>query len=195
MDDRHDAPEQGPRPGLILDRDGVITENREDYIRTWADVAFCRGSLEAMAAIAKLDIRTAIVSNQSVVGRGLLSLPAALDLNQRIVQALTDYGGRIDGVYICPHHPDVGCTCRKPQPGLITQAAAELDLDLGHSILIGDALSDLQAGFRAGVGRLVLVRTGRGAAQEEKVREAALPSLQVFENLQEAAQSLFPSIV
>lgn len=181
-------------PALILDRDGVITENRENYIRSWADVAFCEGSLDAMAALAQLKLKIAIVSNQSVVGRGLMSLSATLDLNQRILQTVVDHGGRIDKSYICPHHPEAGCSCRKPRPGLVLQAAEELGLDLGLSILIGDALSDLEAGARAGVARLVLVRTGRGSVQEAAVRASHLPELEIFDNLLEATRALFPSV-
>ena len=86
-------------------------------------------------------------------------------INQRIIEEITDAGGRIDGVFICPHTPDDHCFCRKPQPGLILQAADALSIDLPSSAMIGDALTDIQAGFMAGINTLILVKTGRGQEQ------------------------------
>ncbi len=179
------------RPGLLLDRDGVIIENRDNYIRTWDDVVFCKGALDSLASLAKRDIKLAIITNQSAVGRGLVSRAAADEINQRLGEVVLSHGGRIDGTYMCPHRPDDGCECRKPRPGLILMAANELGLDLGSSILIGDAISDLEAGARAGVGRLALVRTGRGSDQAEKIMGSRWANVDVFDDLQEAIRILF----
>lgn len=165
-------------PAVFLDRDGVIIENRDAYVRSWADVAFLPGSLEALARLNASPYRIVIVTNQSAVGRGVITLERALEINRGVIEAITRRGGRVDGSFLCPHAPDADCDCRKPRPGLLFQAASALSLDLGQSILVGDALSDVQAGQNAGVRLTFLVRTGRGAAQ------ASLPSAQSLQPFQ-----------
>jgi D-glycero-D-manno-heptose 1,7-bisphosphate phosphatase len=102
-------------------------------------------------------------------------------------------GGRIDGIYLCPHAPEDHCTCRKPRPGLILQAAAELGLDLARSILIGDALSDLQAGQAADISRLILVRTGRGITQEQLPDRHTISHFETYNSLAEATAAVLAS--
>ncbi len=103
---------------------------------------------------------------------------------------IRDAGGRIDAVYMCPHAPWEACDCRKPMPGLILQAAREHNIDLARSILIGDALSDLEAGRSAGVGRVALLRTGRGAAQLELPEARQVKPFPVYDTLGEALTDL-----
>ena len=177
------------QPAVFLDRDGVIIENRARYVRAWADVTFLPGALAALAHLSRAPLAVVIVTNQSAVGQGLLSEPEAEAINANLLTAIRAAGGRVDAVYLCPHTDADGCDCRKPAPGLLVRAAADLDLDLPRSILIGDALSDLAAGRAAGVGRVALVRTGRGAAQE---RLAAGQRLDVFDNLADALAALLP---
>jgi D-glycero-D-manno-heptose 1,7-bisphosphate phosphatase len=152
-------------PAIFLDRDGVIIENRANYVRSWSDVVFFPHALEALSEASRSPYKFVIVTNQSAVGRGILPYSLALDLNQGVVDEIVQHGGRIDGAYICPHSPHDGCECRKPKPGLLLQAAAELSIDLKQSIMIGDALTDIQAGQSAGVYQTVLLMTGRGAQQ------------------------------
>lgn len=177
------------QPAVFLDRDGVIIENRDRYVRAWADVAFLPGALAALARLRRAPLAVVIVTNQSAVGQGLLSRADADAINAGVLAAIRAAGGRVDAVYLCPHTDADGCDCRKPAPGLLRRAAADLDLDLSRSVLIGDALSDLAAGRAAGVGRVALVRTGRGAAQE---RLAAGQRLDVFDNLADALAALLP---
>jgi D-glycero-D-manno-heptose 1,7-bisphosphate phosphatase len=153
-----------PVKAVFLDRDGVIVENRPAYIKSWDDVEFLPGSLDALRRLAASPYAVVIVTNQSAVGRGIVSLEQAESIHRRIVAEIVRQGGRIDASYLCPHSPLDGCSCRKPAPGLLLQAAKDLGLDLPHSYLVGDALSDLQAAQAAGV-RGFLVLTGRGAAQ------------------------------
>jgi len=152
-------------PALFLDRDGVIIENRPDYIKSKDEIVPIPGSLEAISHIRNYPAKIVIVTNQSAVGRGIISLDEARSINNHVLELIENAGGRIDGVFMCPHHPDEGCTCRKPAPGLLLLAAKALSLDLSASILIGDALSDIEAGMSAGVSKLALVRTGRGTGQ------------------------------
>lgn len=175
---------------IFLDRDGVIIENRPEYVRTWEDVEILPGAIDSLVQLARTSWRIVIVTNQSAVGRGIISLQAAGQINDRLVKLITDAGGRVDGVFMCPHAPEEGCTCRKPQPGLLLQAAESLQIDLKASVMIGDALSDLQAGAAAGVGRLALVLTGRGAAQLSRMTPSPF-SFVKYANLAEALQSVF----
>jgi D-glycero-D-manno-heptose 1,7-bisphosphate phosphatase len=174
---------------VFLDRDGVIVQNRPGYIRTWDDVEFLPGALEAMRALSERQLNVFIVTNQSAVGRGLLTLEVAEEINQRIIDVITTNGGQISGAYICPHSPDKECDCRKPHPGLIQRAVSDHSLELSDSILIGDALSDLQAGHAAGIERLGLVRTGRGMEQEKKLYKLEFVP-EVYDNLQEALNEM-----
>lgn len=163
------------RPAVFLDRDGVIIENRADYVRSLAEVVYLPGALAALARLAhaRPDWPILIATNQSAVGRGLVNLAAVEAINAAIVAKVRAAGGRIDHIYICPHHPDAGCPCRKPRPGLLQQAAAEWSVDLAASPFIGDALTDIQAGLAAGA-RPILVRTGLGAEQTEALQRAGL---------------------
>ncbi len=149
------------RPAIFLDRDGVIIENCEDYVRSWKDVSFIEPAIRALRQIAPLDVAVVVVTNQAVVGKGLISLDDANGINERVVNEVRRRGGRIDHAYLCPHSSDAGCDCRKPKPGMLLRAARELDLDLAQSFMVGDAITDMQAAQAAGV-QSVMVRTGRG---------------------------------
>ncbi len=171
------------RPALFLDRDGVIIANRADYIKSWQEVEFLPGALAALARLRHIPAAIVVVTNQSAVGRGILTLEQAQIINTEVVSTIRRAGGRIDAVYLCPHAPWEGCECRKPQPGLLFQAANSLELDLAASTLIGDALSDLQAAEAAGVPLRILVRTGRGQAQLAMPGQGSLGEYQVADNL------------
>jgi D-glycero-D-manno-heptose 1,7-bisphosphate phosphatase len=153
------------RPAIFLDRDGVIIENLDGYVRSWNDVTFIPGALESLAAMAATPYAIVIATNQAGVGRGLIPLTEAEAINERLCDEIIRAGGRVDGLYMCPHRPEDECECRKPRPGMLRRAAYELALDLSRSWMIGDALTDLQAGKAAGAHTL-LVLTGRGMAQK-----------------------------
>lgn len=150
------------RAAIFLDRDGVINENRAQYVRTWEQVQLLAGALPALVRLAGSAFAVVIVTNQSAIGRGLLGGQMAQHINTQLVAQLAQAGARIDGVYVCPHRPDEDCACRKPRPGMLLQAARELQLDLAKSWMVGDAVTDAQAGLAAGT-RALLVRTGRGS--------------------------------
>lgn len=178
------------QPAIFLDRDGVIIENCSNYVRSWADVEIFPQALAALAAVRESPYRIILVTNQSAVGRGLISHATASAINERLLGVIRAAGGRIDAVYMCPHGPDDRCACRKPLPGLLLQAAEDLDIDLTRSVMIGDALSDVQAGQAAGVSQSILLRTGRGRAQEQLPAAAGLPPFSVYETLTDALNSL-----
>lgn len=152
-------------PAIFLDRDGVIIENRANYVRTWEDVEFFPQALAAMAQLSKLPYKIIMVTNQSAVGRGIISLETAVSINNRVIERVVAKNGRVDGAYICPAAPGDNAPCRKPQPGMLLQAAKEHHIDLSRSIMVGDALTDLKAGRTAGVSQSVILLTGRGKKQ------------------------------
>lgn len=178
---------------IFLDRDGVIIENRDTYVRSWADVAFLPGSLEALARLSSSSYKIVIVTNQSAVGRGIISIQTAEEISRRIIETIVEHGGRIDGVFMCPHAPDAGCDCRKPRPGLFFQAATALAIDLSVSCMIGDAVSDLAAGQNAGIRKNYLVRTGRGAVQALRPEAASLQSFTVCDSLADVVGQILAS--
>jgi D-glycero-D-manno-heptose 1,7-bisphosphate phosphatase len=175
---------------LFLDRDGVLIENRPDYVRSWAQVEIFPQALQALARAAQSAYKIVLITNQAGIGRGLILPEVAEEINRRLVAEVVKAGGRIDGVYLCPHKPEDSCECRKPRPGLILQAARELDLDLKRSIFIGDALTDLQAGQAAGINRLALVSTGRGKEQAQLLEDAGLIHISIYEHLGHAIEEL-----
>jgi histidinol-phosphate phosphatase family protein len=152
------------RPAIFLDRDGVIIENCENYVRSWDDVCFIEPAIRALRQAAPLDVAVVVVTNQAVVGKGLLTLEEATRINERVVSEVRRRGGRIDAAYICPHAEQDDCDCRKPKPGMLLRAAREMGFDLAHSFMVGDAITDMQAAQAAGV-QCALVRTGRGESQ------------------------------
>lgn len=170
-------------PAIFLDRDGVIIENREHYVRSWADVTFLPGVFPTLSRLAASPYKIIIVTNQSAVGRGIISIDTAHEINRRVVEEIQSHGGAIDGVFICPHAPTENCDCRKPKPGLLYQAAQALDIDLAHSWIVGDAVSDIFAGQNAGLERAFLVRTGRGAAQAVTPEAALLQPFIICDTL------------
>jgi D-glycero-D-manno-heptose 1,7-bisphosphate phosphatase len=178
-------------PAIFLDRDGVLIENKADYIRDWSHVILLPEALRALSLSEIKNYRVVIVTNQSAVGRGLISLKTAEEINDRLIRTIREQGGQVDGLFMCPHKPDDDCSCRKPKPGLLLRAARELSLDLLRSWMIGDAWSDLQAGEAAGVRQSILVRTGRGAEQALRSHSEDITSPLIFDDLTQAFAAIF----
>jgi D-glycero-D-manno-heptose 1,7-bisphosphate phosphatase len=168
---------------VFLDRDGVLIENRADYVRDWSHVALLPGTVDALRGFHEKSLKIIVVTNQSAVGRGLISFETAQEINNRLTKTIIENGGWIDAVYMCPHQPQDQCICRKPKPGLLLQAAQELSLDLGTSWMVGDAWSDLLAGQSAGLQGTIMVTTGRGASQLLEVQPVGITSFIVCDNL------------
>lgn len=139
-----------PARFVILDRDGVINRDSAEYIRNPAEWIPLPGALEAIARLTAAGWIIAIATNQSGVGRGLFSEATLEAIHARMLTEIRAAGGRIAGVYYCPHRPDEGCACRKPAPGLLLQAGADLGLSLDGVPYIGDKPTDVQAAIAAG---------------------------------------------
>jgi D-glycero-D-manno-heptose 1,7-bisphosphate phosphatase len=168
---------------LLMDRDGVINQDSDDYIKSaeeWQPIA---RSLEAIALLNQHGFRVVVISNQSGLARGYYTLEILEQMHTKMRRLLAEYGGAIDSIYICPHAPEANCNCRKPKTGLLTQFSHEKQVDLQGLFLIGDRFSDLAAGYAVGATPL-LVKTGQGLRTL-----AAHPNLTVptFETLYDAA--------
>jgi D-glycero-D-manno-heptose 1,7-bisphosphate phosphatase len=148
-------------PLVILDRDGVINFDSDDYIKSPDEWRPIPGSLEAIARLHQAGWRVTVASNQSAVGRGLITESDLDAIHRRMEEAAEAAGGRFDGIFYCPHHPDEGCRCRKPLPGLLQAIAAHFDVSLEHVSVIGDSARDIEAATAAGANP-ALVLTGNG---------------------------------
>jgi D-glycero-D-manno-heptose 1,7-bisphosphate phosphatase len=178
------------KPAIFIDRDGVIIENNPNYIRSWSDVVIFPEAVRALARIESCQYKFVVITNQSAIGRGLVTYEIVNEINSKLISEIQSHGGRIDGIFTCPHIPEDDCACRKPKPGLILRAAKELSLDLKNSIMIGDALTDLIAGCRAGIPTNILVLTGRGKDQLSLIETSDLNSILIYETLGKALEAL-----
>ena len=157
---------------FFFDRDGVVIEE-ENYLADPRKVRLCSGVPQAIRLAREAGYRVVVVSNQSGIARGYLTPDDLKKVSARMDELLRDQGVFIDRTYYCFHHPHgsvkeyaVDCPCRKPKPGMLLQASQELQLDLAASFMIGDRISDLEAGIRAGCRAVALVRTGYGQEQD-----------------------------
>lgn len=174
---------------IFLDRDGVICENRSDHVKSWDEFRFIPGALSALTQLTGTEFAVVVITNQAVINRGLVATAVIEDIHARMMTAVRRVGGRIDRVIVCPHRPDEQCDCRKPRPGMITQAAAEMGIDLRQSYLIGDAITDVQAGLAAGC-KCTLVLTGRGLQQTALAHQDGTLSFQRAYDLKYAVDTI-----
>lgn len=171
---------------LVLDRDGVINADSPDYIKSPEEWHALPGSIEAIARASRAGFRIAVASNQSGVGRGLFDLDTLSAINDTMIDAVENAGGRIDLVVFCPHGPDEGCECRKPKAGLLRRIETELGTSLAGQWVIGDSQRDLEAARAVGA-QPVLVRTGNGRETETGVDPH---EVKIFDDLSSAVESL-----
>lgn len=167
------------RPAAFLDRDGVIIED-PGHLHDVGQVALIPGAAAAIRRVNDSGYASVVITNQSVVARGLCDEAQLRAIHDEMIRRLDLEGARLDAIYYCPHHPEIGeapyrqdCDCRKPKPGLLLRAAVELDLDLAASAMIGDGLRDLEAGRRAGCGHTALVLTGWGQGEQARITQGA----------------------
>jgi D-glycero-D-manno-heptose 1,7-bisphosphate phosphatase len=174
---------------VFLDRDGVLNYNRSDYVRCVDDFEFLPGAVEAVAALASTSFAVVVVTNQSAIARGQLADHTLDEIHARMRQHILAANGRLDGVYVCPHQPSALCDCRKPRPGLLYRAAADLRIDLYGSYMIGDAASDIEAGLAAGC-QPILVLTGRGQPAWSELTARGIVGYRVAADLRAAIDTI-----
>ena len=155
------------RPALFLDRDGVVNVEK-NYLHRIEDFEFIPGVFDSCRHLRSRGYALVVVTNQAGIARGYYTEADYQALTAWMTAQFAEQGAPLDGVYHCPHHPEFSgpCSCRKPEPGMLLRAAAELELDLPGSILVGDKESDIAAGIRAGVGLNVRVRSGHPMIDE-----------------------------
>ncbi|MEM7194894.1 MAG: D-glycero-beta-D-manno-heptose 1,7-bisphosphate 7-phosphatase [Pseudomonadota bacterium] len=146
---------------IILDRDGVINHDSDAFIKTPDEWIPIDGSLEAIADLTREDYQVVIVTNQSGIARGLLSINTLNQIHQKLLDQLHSLGGEISAIFFCPHGADDDCMCRKPLPGMFHDLSKRLRVDLAGVYAVGDSVRDLQAATRAGA-TAIAVRTGKG---------------------------------
>ena len=154
---------------VILDRDGVINRDSDAFVRNAAEWIPIEGSIEAIARLSRAGFRVCVATNQSGIGRGLFGVRELYAMNRKLRRLTRRAGGDIDLIAFCPHHPDAGCECRKPAPGLLDRIEQRTGLPLQGALLVGDALRDLEAGAARGC-ELWLVRTGKGSRSLAEAR-------------------------
>lgn len=150
---------------IMLDRDGVINRELGHFVRSWGEFEFLPGVLDALRELSSLAVPIVVVSNQSAIGRGWTSLHEVDAINRQMLDVIRSAGGRIDDILICPHAPEAGCACRKPQPGLLLMAAEKHRFDLRRAMMIGDLYRDVQAAQAVGAVP-ILVRSGHSISPD-----------------------------
>jgi D-glycero-D-manno-heptose 1,7-bisphosphate phosphatase len=167
------------RPALFLDRDGVLLRETH-YLWRPSDAAFLNGAVEALRRINATGVTVVLVTNQAGIARGYFGWPEFQALQASVEERLADEGAHLDALYACAYHAEghgalkvAGHPWRKPKPGMLTQAAADLEIDLAGSWMIGDHVQDVQAGLAAGLAGVVHVATGHGARFRPEVEALA----------------------
>ena len=172
---------------IILDRDGVINHDSEDYIKSENEWEAIPGSLDAIARLNRGGYRVVVVSNQAGLARGKLDVNALNAIHRKMHTHLSQYGGVVEAIFFCPHGPDDKCSCRKPEPGLFHEISRRLRTPLYKSFVVGDKLSDIQAAL-AVKAKVALVKTGYG---QSVLDSGKLPDgIPVFDDLASVADSL-----
>nr|WP_321401286.1 D-glycero-beta-D-manno-heptose 1,7-bisphosphate 7-phosphatase [uncultured Desulfobacter sp.] len=146
---------------VFLDRDGVINHDSDAYIKHPDEFHFIPQSPDAIALLTASGFQVILITNQSAVGRGMISRQTLDDILTKMTRGVERAGGRIKDIFFCPHTPDQGCDCRKPKPGMILQAVAAHGINLEKSVMVGDSAKDIECGKNAGCAKTILVKTGK----------------------------------
>jgi len=145
---------------VFLDRDGVINYNRNDYVKNIKEFKIIPNVPHAIRLLNSANIKTVIVTNQSAINRGLLSIKVLNKIHSFLKDELQKYGAKVDAIYFCPHKPEDNCDCRKPKSGMILQASKDLDINCSNSLLIGDGESDMLAAKNVGMESILIQTNG-----------------------------------
>lgn len=169
---------------IIVDRDGVINEDSDTYIRSTDEWIPLPGSLEAIARLNRAGYTVTVATNQSGLSRGYFDLKTLSEMHRKMEFLLAEHGGHVDAMFYCPHGPGDGCECRKPKPGLLNDIGKRFQTRLDNVFFVGDTLSDIRAAFAAGA-KPVLVKTGKGEKTEKLLQESGFSDVPVYEDLAE----------
>lgn len=174
---------------VILDRDGVINEDSDDYIKSLDEWVPVPGSIAAIARLSRAGYKIGVATNQSGLARGYFDEVALANMHALLCALVEEEGGQVDAICYCPHGPDEGCRCRKPAPGLLEQISEELQLPIFGAWYVGDTRKDLELGLAMGC-RPVLVRSGKGRQTEATLDPVLRSAVIVVDDLAAAAERI-----
>tara|TARA_B110000858_G_scaffold89247_1_gene103116 strand:- start:37667 stop:38221 length:555 start_codon:yes stop_codon:yes gene_type:complete len=174
---------------IVLDRDGVINQDSDDYIRSAEEFIPIKDSIAAIANLCAAGYRVVVATNQSGLARKYFDEDQLSEMHHFLCSMVEDAGGVIDGIFYCPHHPDEGCSCRKPRTGLLDQIEREFDCALQGSYFVGDSLKDIEAA-QAFNCTPILVRTGKGMLTEKHLSDSNASSVATYDNLASAVSHI-----
>jgi len=174
---------------IVLDRDGVINHDSDDYIKSPDEWQPIDGSLEAIARLNHAGYIVAIASNQSGLARGYFDIEVLTAMHKKMDELLAKIGGRIDAVFYCPHGPDDACQCRKPKPGMLLDIGQRFNVPLKQVIFVGDSIADINTANNAHA-KAVLVRTGKGIKAEKILQAENKSSIPVYDDLASAVTAI-----
>ena len=177
---------------IFLDRDGTVN-TEVDYLSSVKDLRLIRNTAKAIRFLNQNKIKVIIVTNQSGISRGLFSIDDLENVHNELKRRLHRKGAYIDAIYYCPHHPDDGCLCRKPKDRMFKLAAKDFDLKLNKCYIIGDKLTDIKAAHNISA-KGILVRTGYGKSEQNKLKEADVMPEHIAEDLYEAVKWIIKNI-
>ena len=141
---------------VFLDRDGVISQDSPDHIKSWDEFHFLPNVKDAIRLLTENGFHIIVITNQSVIARGMTSLEELEGMHSNMKKEVEESGGKIDYIYYCPHHPDDGCSCRKPQPGMLNKAIENHDVDPSCSFMVGDRMMDVEVGKKVGCKTIII---------------------------------------
>ncbi len=176
------------RKVVFLDRDGTINRDSRAYVKCREEFEFLPGSLEAIRNLTVNGFVNIVITNQSAVPRQLISIDELESVHNMMARTVAQNGGEIKAVFYCPHMPEDGCDCRKPEPGLINQAREKYGIDLSSAVMVGDNAKDIECARRAGCGRAVLVRSGQDDDVEAELKTRQILVDYVAKDLYSAAE-------
>lgn len=174
---------------IIIDRDGVINEDSDAYIKSTEEWIPIPGSLEAIARLNRAGYTVTVATNQSGLSRGYFDLKTLSEMHRKMESLLAEKGGHVDAMFYCPHGPGDGCDCRKPKPGLLNEIGKRFQTKLNNVLFIGDTLSDIKAAQAANA-KPILVRTGKGEKTEKLLKENGFADVHVYKNLSKVVDAI-----
>ena len=173
---------------VFLDRDGVINYDSSEFIKSRDEFKFIPKSIDAVKELTAHGYTSIVITNQSALARKLISVRELENIHDMMKNAIASAGGRITKIYFCPHSPDDGCQCRKPEPGLIFQAQRKYNISLADAVMVGDSARDIECARNAGCGAAVLVKSGKDPDNEDILKKKGIVPDHVASNLREAVK-------
>lgn len=172
------------KPAAFLDRDGTIIFDKH-YLSSPDQIKLYKNAAESINKLRKAGFKIIVVTNQSGIGRGMFTEKDLEKINKKFIKMLKECGAKVDGLYYCPHIDEDNCDCRKPKTGMALQAAKEHNIDFSRSYTVGDSIRDYMLGHNLGA-KGILVLTGHGKKQSEKIKKEKIKPFKVCKNLSHA---------